>query len=326
MAGTATSPTASRFLRLANEMPGASLSALARALGVDPSTAAYHARRLCHEGHVVLVRGGRELCAFPANAGYCPWQRRALPLLRAASARRLAAEIVHEPATLPEVALRARVSIAAARWALRQLRRLDAIEACHGQWRVVPSRRACLARALAGLPCGRCDEALAAPVGAAGIRKRPEPLFDPRGVGPSPIDLPARLAAPEFRDPPQDGFGNRVLDRGSVDLVEDPVARRAAGQEAILPNPERKTRHDLGQLLARIQRPHEEATAAGPARKRRVPRQQHAVLRRGLREQRLVGAVLGVGGVLAQKPQPPRQGAEHLVAQEPHALTAARDA
>lgn len=48
--------------------PGMSVQGVARALGVDPSTADYHLRRLARAGALVRRRRGRELAHFVPGA------------------------------------------------------------------------------------------------------------------------------------------------------------------------------------------------------------------------------------------------------------------
>lgn len=68
-------------LRVVVERPGVSVSAIASALGVDASSAAYHLHRLEKERRVAAVTTGRVRAYWASGSGFCPLQRTLLPRL-----------------------------------------------------------------------------------------------------------------------------------------------------------------------------------------------------------------------------------------------------
>lgn len=77
---------AARILEAVQRAPGAAVADVARAVGVDHSTADYHLRRLLRDGFVGAVRSGRVRAHYAAGCGICPLVRAALPRLGGAHA------------------------------------------------------------------------------------------------------------------------------------------------------------------------------------------------------------------------------------------------
>lgn len=140
-----------RFVR---EAPGASVSDVADALGVDHSTAAYHLRRLEREGRVVAQHVGRVRAHVPNGEGWCPYLRRVLPRLRPEGAEPVLEALLDRAVFRVADARRRGVDEGKARWALERFQEVGLAEKVgHGRYRIPEGREAAARRALRGQPC-----------------------------------------------------------------------------------------------------------------------------------------------------------------------------
>lgn len=148
------------MVAILRQHPGMSTRALARAAGVDESTADYHLRRLRRAGRALAQPWGRELCWFPAGAGFCPVLRRAIPALRREEVARVALALDEAPATAGQLADRAGVPVGAARWATVVLEDAGIAERnATGRVQLRAGAQVCIGRATGGQRCdewGRC--------------------------------------------------------------------------------------------------------------------------------------------------------------------------
>lgn len=108
------------YLEAVRQDPGISTAEVARRLGVDDSTAAYHLRRLARAGIIVSEPAARHVAHF-AVGSVTPRER----LLGHASRTGRAAYAVlrgeSRPLSAPEVAERMGVNVGAVRYAMDQL-------------------------------------------------------------------------------------------------------------------------------------------------------------------------------------------------------------
>lgn len=171
MSPTNATPAARAISDTLAAMPGSSTRAVARALGVDESTADYHLRRLRRRGDVVAQAHGRELAWFLSGSGLCPVLKRAVPAMRREEVLATARALDETPASARIVAERAGVPVGAVRWAAGVLEEAGLLERSRsGRLALRRGADVCIRRAAEGARCelwGRCEvsRALEAQVG-----------------------------------------------------------------------------------------------------------------------------------------------------------------
>lgn len=101
--------------------PGASTSMVAAQMGIDPSTADYHLRRLKREGKASPLPTGREVAWFARSCGLCPALKRVVPTLRRSSMEGTLRALEPTPLTARSLALRSGASEGEVRWAIEVL-------------------------------------------------------------------------------------------------------------------------------------------------------------------------------------------------------------
>ncbi|HUR68711.1 MAG TPA: winged helix-turn-helix transcriptional regulator [Candidatus Thermoplasmatota archaeon] len=142
--------------RLLLERPGSSTRALASEMGLSESTVAYHLQRLVALGEASSTIVGRSRCWYARGCGLCPVLRRAVPTLRRAGVREVAAALGDTPLTAPELAERTGVSLGAARWAAQELAHSFLAERTRGgRTQLRNGAEVCMTKALVGEPCER---------------------------------------------------------------------------------------------------------------------------------------------------------------------------
>ncbi|MCA1814470.1 MAG: hypothetical protein LC624_11055 [Halobacteriales archaeon] len=141
--------------------PGMALIEAARLLGVNASTASYHARVLVRRRGICAVPVGRRVALFAAGDGSCPWMRALLPELRDPAVQSAAAQLLQGPVQVGTLARTLGVPRARAARVLRRLENLGACERTRsGVGRAPPQRLPCLERAVLRQRCsklGTCD-------------------------------------------------------------------------------------------------------------------------------------------------------------------------
>lgn len=171
-----------RVLAAVRAAPGRSVTALARELNVDPSTAVYHLRKLERKKDVVGREVGRERVWFPEGI-VCPALKEGWPLLR--RARPVVDAVLAGDVTVKAIAARVGQPEAPVRARLAALAAAGFLERGAG-WTYAPSAdvRCCLRALDEGGRCGlwgRCSVSRnvpAAPVGSpADIRGTPEDSY-----------------------------------------------------------------------------------------------------------------------------------------------------
>jgi predicted transcriptional regulator len=138
--------------------PGAGPSDVADELGLHPSTAEYHLRRLDENGRVVLETVGRRRCFYPEGEGWCRCSRAAHARLTQAGRTMLRAALDRGLVSRRQVVSRGH-SRSAVRWALKQLREIGVLE--RDGWGIYvldEDKRDCALAALNERPCAACNE------------------------------------------------------------------------------------------------------------------------------------------------------------------------
>lgn len=113
--------TSQRVLGFVVQRPGASTAAVAQGTQLDETTADYHLRRLMKMGKLLSEKGPRTRAWFPANRGFCPVLRRAVPALARPEARAVALALADTPRPAALVARDACLPVGQVRWAARAL-------------------------------------------------------------------------------------------------------------------------------------------------------------------------------------------------------------
>lgn len=155
-------PNAARLAALGylSGCPGASTRMVARALGLDETTADYHLRRLAKQERLQSEMRGRERAWWPIGGRHCPVLRRAIPALRREETRAAALALTRAPATANELADRARISLATARWSARVLADAGLAQRTrNGRIHLAEGATPCIALAAEGKGCdqwGKC--------------------------------------------------------------------------------------------------------------------------------------------------------------------------
>ncbi|GEM_PF-2607762 len=143
-----------RIHRYLAKTPGASTRMVAQHLGVDPSTADYHLRRLRRAARVTLDATGRERAWFNVGCDLCPVLRRAAPAFRRPGVAAVAAALQETPSTIGMLADATRLPRGEARWAFEVLRRIGlAQRSPTGRAMLAPGAATCVAKARAGATC-----------------------------------------------------------------------------------------------------------------------------------------------------------------------------
>ena len=160
-----------RILEFLTATPGASTRMVARAMGMDDSSADYHLRRLLKERRLELDLHGRRVAWWPARCGYCPVLRRAIPAFRREGVAATAEALGEWPVAAPEIARRAGLPLALARASLHAL--LDAGLATRtqrGRTARAEGAATCIAKAAGQATCdlwGACPLSRHAAAGAS---------------------------------------------------------------------------------------------------------------------------------------------------------------
>lgn len=154
-----------RVLDVVRGRPGLSVRLVARASGVDESTANYHLRRLEKALCVAPQPVGRDLCWFASDCGLCPVLRRAVPLLRRHEARALALALDETGLSASALVARTGVPVGTVRWLVPALVGAGLAErTSSGRARLRDGASTCVAKAMHGERCGawgRCDVSIA---------------------------------------------------------------------------------------------------------------------------------------------------------------------
>jgi predicted transcriptional regulator len=168
--------TSERVLRFVALRPGASTASVASGTQLDETTADYHLRKLRKAGMLVTEKGPRMRCWFPANRGFCPVLRRAVPALARPEALAIARALDDLPRTATDVADRAGVSVGEVRWAATVLEQALLLQKSRaGLLTLREGADVCRGKAASAEPCdrwGRCPmaEAWARRMAATGNR------------------------------------------------------------------------------------------------------------------------------------------------------------
>ena len=133
---------------------------VARAMGMDDSTADYHLRGMLKEGRASVERTGRELTWWPPGCAYCPVLRRAIPTLRREGATALLLALDDWPVASNVLAARAGLTVQAARSHLGAFVQAGlAVKTGRGRVGLAEGARTCVQNARAGATCdkwGKC--------------------------------------------------------------------------------------------------------------------------------------------------------------------------
>lgn len=141
--------------------PGASTRMVARALGMDDSTADYHLRRMRKEARVGMERSGREVTWWPVGGSFCPVLRVLIPLLRREGAEETALALDDWPSTAIHLSLRSGAPIHRIRAGTGYLLRAGvAARSRRGRVVLAPGAQRCITMGRAGKACdqwGTCE-------------------------------------------------------------------------------------------------------------------------------------------------------------------------
>ena len=136
------------------ETPGASTQMVADRLGIDPSTADYHLRRLRKRGVVHAQPSGREVVWFVAGSGLCPVLRHAVPAFRRSEVAAVARVLSEYPTSASRIARETDIDPGRARWAAEVLIRVGlARKTPTGRLVLAEGADVCIQRACSGEPC-----------------------------------------------------------------------------------------------------------------------------------------------------------------------------
>lgn len=140
--------------------PGASTQMVGDGVGLDPSTADYHLRRMLRAGQATREQSGREAAWFLVGCGLCPILRASVPALRRPNVGAVARELREDPDTATSLAARAGEDVGRTRWAAESLMALGLAERTRtGRIQRAPGAEICIAKALRGEACdqwGKC--------------------------------------------------------------------------------------------------------------------------------------------------------------------------
>lgn len=166
--GTESASPVSRVITVTlTATPGCSTRTVAKALGLDESTADYHLRRMRKRGEVVAEPHGRELAWFLNGSGLCPVLKQAVPAVRRPETLATALALRETPATAREVSERAGVPLGSVRWAAGVLEEAGVlVKSPSGRLALRPGADVCIRRAAEGARCelwGRCEVSRALP-------------------------------------------------------------------------------------------------------------------------------------------------------------------
>lgn len=137
--------------------PGCSTRAVARAVGVDDSTADYHLRRLRKEGVLRCHDGRRQVSWWHRASGpFCPVLLDAIPIFRREGVAETARALEEWPTTASELARRCGVPLGQVRWNVEVLGQLGLLAKTRtGRAGLAAGARVCVEMAAAGRWCDR---------------------------------------------------------------------------------------------------------------------------------------------------------------------------
>lgn len=140
--------------------PGLSTRAVARAVGVDESTADYHLRRLRQSGGASSETVGREVVWYAGGCGFCPILRQAIPVLRRPEALAVAMALDETPTSASRLAQRAGMRVGTVRWIAEVLEKCGILtKTASGRLTLHEGAHVCVSKAAGAQRCelwGKC--------------------------------------------------------------------------------------------------------------------------------------------------------------------------
>lgn len=146
-----------KALAVLSKEPGSSVARVARELGIDHSTAAYHLRRLERMGIVQSRVIGRTRCHFVASRWQCETSRQAAVFMSAPGGRAVLERLASGGAwRANELSKATEIRVGRVRWIIRRGETCGLLERVrYGRYALALEARLCASHALSGSPCQR---------------------------------------------------------------------------------------------------------------------------------------------------------------------------